>query len=281
MPSSGVIRFRVAYRDVAAAPPAVGTAAGVRTNWVLWEWHGWPINACLATGSLATDVNGWMDASDYLAAKNGTLTGCANSHLRLAVWDTDNLVGFGPPNKNGHYRLWLEWEDGGGLDREPLEHHLQLDNILPAIASYPNGLQVRLPDGTTIVPACGEAPQGSSQFQVWGQFDDAYYWRFSLVVRGGLPPTAVSYGPHNYWDPNDGTVGVKNTDDTGTTPNATTVRLRDIDMTDLGASFVDCCYLLDLYVYDASIRHEFSGLTPLDNSGSYYANTFITFAAAP
>lgn len=286
LPDSAVTRFRVSYRPNGAAVPAIGAASGIRTNWQLYEWHGWPINACLPTGSLVTDANGWMDASDYLDAKDGTLTGCANSGLRLAVWDTNNhQAGFGPANKDGHYVLWLEWEDGGGtLHREPVEHHLQLDNTLPTIAAYPDGLQVRLSGGGgAIVPACGEAPAGSSTFQAWGQFADLYYWNFSLILRGGAPPASFGYGPHNYWDLNDGTAGVKNTDTTGTTPDLTTVRLRDIHMTDLGASFTDCCYVLDLWVRDAAIRHSFNGRVANDSSGSYayQANAFVTFAAAP
>ena len=54
-------------------------------------------------------------------------------------------------------------------------------------------------------------------------------------------------------------------------------------MTDLGASFVDCCYDLDLWVRDAAIRHSFNGRVANENSGSDYwwANSFLTFAASP
>jgi hypothetical protein len=226
-----------------------------------------------------------MDASDYLGAKDGTMTGCANSGLRLGVWDTNNHLSLGPPDKNGHYVLWLEWEDGGGtLHREPYDHHLQLDNKLPTVAPYPDGLQVRLPGGGAIVPACGEAPPGTSNFEVWGQFDDLYYWNFVLNVRGGLPPASASFGPHNYYDPTDGTAGIKNTDDTGTNPNGTTVHLRNIDLSAaLGPAFKDCCYVLDLWVRDAAIRHSFNGRVANDNSGAsaWQAHAFVTFAAGP
>lgn len=283
LPSIGVDRFRVAYRPAGAPAPAVGAATGIRTTWKLFEWRWWPVPGCYLGPSLSTDASGWMDASDYLAAKNGTLTGCANSGLRLAVWNTDNTAGFdpGPADENGHYVLWLEWDDGA-LHREPFEHHLQLDNILPTIAPYPAGLQVRLPGGGVALPACNlDNPARGSTYEVWGQFDDAYYWKFSLALRGGDPPASVSYGPHNYWDANDGTAPIKNTDLTGTTPDLTTVHLRDINMTDLGASFKKCCYVLDLYVHDAAIRHSFNFQAANDNSGSYYAWTFVTFAATP
>jgi hypothetical protein len=278
LPDTNVTRFRVAYRPYGTALPAPGIASGVRTNWKLKVWHGWPINACLPTSSLNTDSDGWMDASDYLGARDGTLTGCVNSGFQLAVWDTaDHHVGFGPSNPNGHYILWLEWEDGGGiLHQEAYEHHVQLDNTLPTI----NDFQITLSDGTTPVGACGEAPPGESTFKVFGDFDDLYSWGYKLRVRGGNPPKSQAYGWHNYYD---GTPPVANTDSTGTNPAATTVFLRDIYMTDLGTSFTDCCYVLDLWVRDAAIRYTFNGITANDATGSdaWWDNTFLTFAAAP
>lgn len=283
LPSSGVERFRVAYRPAGDPVPPVGTALGIETRWRLREWRWFPVPGCYL-GPWLNTAGGWMDASDYLDAKNGILTGCTNPGLRLAVWDTNDRMGLGPADKDGHYVLWLEWEDGASvLHKEPFEHHLQLDNTLPEIAPYPDGLQVRLLDGTTIVPACGEAEAGVSEFQVWGQFDDDYYWNFRLQLRGGRPPASVGYGPHNYYDPDDGPPGLKNTDETGTMPDGTTVHLRNINMTDLGRSFVQCCYVLDLWVRDAAIRHSFNNRVANDNSGSlaWQANAFVTFAAGP
>lgn len=284
LPASGVARFRVAYRPAGSARPAAGTALGIQTHWRIKQWVGWPINNCLLGADLNTDANGWMPAATYLAAKSGTLTGCANSGLRLAVWDTDNELSLGPADKNGHYVLWLEWEDAGGtLHQEPLEHHLQLDNTLPQIAPYPAGLQVFLPGGLTPVPACGQAPSGNNKLEVWGQFKDDYYWNFYLEVRGGSPPASAGFGPHNYYDPTDGPPGLKNTDDTGTTPDGATVHLRDIDLAaTLGSSFKRCCYVLDLWVRDATVRHVFPDRNiAIDNSGAstYQAHAFVTFEA--
>ena len=298
-PAAGVTKFRVAYRPSGtAAPGAVDDPAtpGIRTRWRLAVPRPfWPFGCFIPSeGSvleqlLETDTRGWMNANDWFKAYDGTLTGCVNHNLRLAVWDTNNSQGLGwnPPDPNGHYVLWLEWQDGGGLHREPVEHNLQLDNKLPTIAPYPNGLQVYVnnPDGTrgSQVVACGSEKTGASKFQIWGQFADDYYSRFSLRVVGGGPPTAIAgFGPHRWWDPNDGTLGIKNTDDTGTAPNLTTVQLRNIDMAAaLGAAFTNCCYLLDLWVYDASIRHAFDKVVATDVSGDYYAYQPITFAAGP
>ncbi|MCF7890835.1 hypothetical protein K9M78_06405 [Candidatus Bipolaricaulota bacterium] len=285
LPDSGISRFRVAYRPAGDSIPPVGGASGIQTKWLLKEWRWWPTLGCYYSGrKLETDSSGWMDATKFSKAKDGTLTGCANNELRLAVWDTNNIRGLsGGIDKDGHYVLWLEWEDSNGLHKEPYEHHLQLDNTAPEISDVNNDgvsdVEVRLPDGSTLIPACGQA-ENVDELQVWSQFSDEYYWKFRLRIRGGEPPTNKWYGPHNYYDPDDGTPGLKNTKDKGTLPSGLK-HLRNIYMTDLGEKhFVDCCYGLDLWVWDASIRHSFNrkvvdGIRPLID------HAFITFEAAP
>lgn len=282
LPAAGVDRFRVAFRKAGAAAPAPGTASGIETAWKVKTFQFFPFPGCYYNTVLATDPDGWMDASDFLAARDGFP--CTNPAMQLAVWNTPAL---GNPDKDAHFVVWLEWDDGSALHREAVEHHVQLDNTLPVITPFPNGLQVRLPGGgaNDLVPACGEAPEGTSKFEVWGQFADDYYWNFRLRLKGGLPPAAVNYGPHAYYDATDGPPGLKNTDDTGTKPAPPPglQHLRDIDMTDLGASFQDCCYVLDLWVRDAAIRHSFNQKVVNDVSGSstFQANAFVTFAASP
>jgi hypothetical protein len=300
VPPSNVKRFRVAYREFTEPVPGIigdpGTPA-VQTVWHLkkgmfkwiplvgFEW------VCEQPSILATDGNGWMNAQDYIDAKNGigSYVGCPHE-LRLAVWNTMALPAGTPTgepipavrDREDHYALWLEWEDTAAvMHRESVDHNLQLDNTLPIIAAFPNGLQLRLTDGVTEVPACGEAPAGTSEFQVWGQFLDRYYSGFSLGLKGGNPPAAAGYGPHQFYDPTDGTLGVKNTDDTGTTPDATTVRLRDISLLDLGSSATKCCYFLEMYVYDRAIRHTFDGTFVNSFTGGNWSYAFMTFAGAP
>ncbi len=279
MPDSGVTRFRVAYRPDGAAYLGTDTHEGIRTAWRIYQRAPfWPF-PCTLSGNLSTDANGWMDANTYMGYKDGTLTGgCPNNGLQLAVWNTDNMVGFepGPADENGHYVLWLEYDDGTTIAREPVEHHVQLDNVLPVI----NDFQVTLQDGSTPVDACGEAPNGEHIFKVYADFADDYYWGYLLRVRGGAPPDGETYGWHNYYD---GTAAVVNTDRTGTKPDATTVLLRSIDMEDLEESFTDCCYVLDLWVRDGAIRHSFNKRVATEDTGSsaYWTNEFLTFAAAP
>ncbi len=306
LPLGNVKRFRVVYREASEAVPAPGdmNTPAIQTAWRLLEWD-WIMGVCKLSNTpvLSTDGNGWMDAVSYLEAKTGndmggalgTITdGCVNPELRLAVWNTAALPAGTPagdpiPNlhdREDHYVVWLEWEDTSNVfHRELVDHHLQLDNTLPIITPFPNGLQVRLSNGITPVPACGEAPQGLSQFQVWGRFADRFYSHFSLRLAGGSPPAAVGYGPHFFYNLADGTPPIKNTNGTGTNSPLNLVHLRDIDMTDLNTpdriSFTDCCYVLDINVYDRSIRHTFDGYVVNDASGSFYSNDFVTFAAAP
>jgi len=277
MPNTGVNRFRVANRKAGDAYLGVDTHDGIQTSWLIYQRAPfWPF-PCILSGNLSTDANGWMDAAMYQGYKDGTLTGgCPNAGLKLAVWNTDSVPGFapGPADPNGHYVLWLEYDDGV-IRREPVEHHLQLDNILPKI----NDFQVTLADGSTPVGACGEAPNGEHIFKVYADFNDDYYWGYKLRVRGGNPPGGKTYGWHNYYD---GTPAVLHTDRTGTKPDANTVLLRNIDMEDL-PHFTDCCYVLDLWVRDGAIRHGFNKRVTNDGTGSsaWWANEFLTFAAAP
>jgi hypothetical protein len=201
---------------------------------------------------------------------------CPNSGLRLAVWDSQNTMGLGPLNPDGHYVVWLEWDTGGPIHTEAFEHHLQLDNTLPKLKD----LKVTLKDGTTPVAACGDAPPGEHIFKVYADLADAHYWSYLIQVKGGNPPTTVTYGWHNYYD---GTPEVVNTNATGTTPVNTTVFLRDIDMNDFGKAFTSCCYLLELYVRDAAIRHSFNNRVANETTSGYWTSVsqFITFAAVP
>lgn len=293
LPDTGVTRFRIAYRSAGTPAPMPGdtsVSTGIVTKWQLRGPHpvfGWCSSSPAARVPLETDANGWMEASDYRESKLGTLgghtNGCANSGLRLAVWNTAALPA---AERDGHLVVWLEWEDAGGtIHRRPFDHHIQLDNTSPQIAAYPNGLQVKLADGSgEIVPACGEAPSEDSEFEVWSQFADDYYHGFRLTVFGGEPPTSHSFASadsnsfHAYFEPHDGTPGVKNTDLTGTMPDLTTVHLRNIDMTALGDAFKRCCYMLRLRVFDAAIRHGFNGRVA-NPIGSHETTAFTTFQA--
>lgn len=266
LPSDGGIsRFRVAFRPVDIPVQPAGTAPGIQTNWIIEEWG--PRSCDYYGGELSTDSNGWMDAGEYLAAMDEP---CAQNNLYLAVWDTRDLV-----DPNGHYVLWLEWEDANGvLHKESYEHHLQLDNIAPVV----DGVQIKLPgDNTDETPAVsmgGEVPAGAV-LEIWGQFSDDHFQEFRLVLRGGDPPIEFYYPRISYY-----VSLTDNIDNTGTTPDDMNVYLVDLDMVGDSPSFTaPCCYVLDLDVSDAAIRHNFDGKRVREISSITSAST--TFSVAP
>jgi len=286
-----IARFRVAYESITMA----GFNGEIQTSWRLRKPTGPAWAPCVwqpVTENLSTDANGWMDAQDFVDALVGNPTGitgngslgCANPHLHLAVWASQSLPA---DRQNDLMRVRLEWElTDTTVVPATVAHNIQLDNILPEIPAYPGGFEVRLMDGVTQVPACGEAPSGESVFQVWADFADRHYWFFTLTVEGGDPPTTHAFASpsgdnrHEYFEtPDDATVPLKNTDDTGTIPDGSLVHLRNIDMTELGESFQRCCYLLEIRVYDAAIRHSFSGFTPSTSLGLNDTRRITTFEA--
>ncbi|MBI1296134.1 hypothetical protein GC175_14365 [bacterium] len=270
-----IVEFRVAFRETSAAPPTPGTSSAIQTSWRIREWYGTP-PFCRPTGTFAPDGDGWFNAADYRFYQSGS-GGCPNGGLVLAVWDTLN-----DPNvldKDGHYVLWLEWRTtlGGTVFREPVDHHVQLDNTAPKIDAF----ELRTAGGTT-VPACGGASAGTDVFEVYADFSDAYLLGYRIRLRGGNPPASAYYpspgGWHGYWE---GAPYAANLNGQGTTPAGLQL-LREIDMNDLGGSYVECCYVLDLWVSDAAIRHNFNRYYAYpDQPGWAWPNVFLTFAAAP
>ncbi|MCD6289802.1 MAG: hypothetical protein J7M34_04805 [Anaerolineae bacterium] len=272
--SDDIVEFRVAFRDVSDPVPTPGTAPGIQTHWRTWEWYMTP-PYCRPTGTFDPDSDGWFNAATYRSLRSGA-GGCPNGGLVLAVWDTLN-----DPNvldKDGHYVIWLEWRTApsGPIFREPVDHHVQLDNTRPKI----NKLELRTPSGTVVQP-CGGAPAGTHVLQVFGDFHDDYFLGYRLRVRGGNPPNSAYYPGsatwHQYWD---GAPYATNLGELGTTPSGLQY-LRDIDMEDLGDSFVECCYVLDLWVSDAAIRHNFNRFYAWPAQPWGWPNKFLTFAAAP
>jgi hypothetical protein len=286
MPPDAATRFRVVFREHTEPVPASVGASTTRNIQTLWSLKSWdPILAtCKYQGlTLSTDTDGWMDVIDYWEAKTGldfdgdSLTytdGCENDGLVLAVWNT---FGLPAPERDGHHVIWLEWDGASGLEREPVEYHVQLDNTRPQLT----GLEVRLMDGSTVVETCGEAPEGVSEFQVFGEFKDAYHGQFSISIKGGTPPP-LNYGPHPHYSADDGS-GFSNTDNGGTIGTGLQ-HLRNINMADMGDRFTKCCYILELYVSDRAILHTFNNrqANPTNSwtSAPFYP-LYVTFAAAP
>lgn len=267
IPVDGILQadtteFRVMYANIAD-----GIAHPILTTWKINQWTGDIFNPCAPTGTWGNSApDGWFDAAQYRTYRF-TPGICPNTHLVLAVWNSLTAA-----EKDGHYIIWLEYRTsvgGATIFREAMDHHVQLDNTAPKIVN----LELRTLDGT-LVPPCGGAGAGVSQFNVHAEIRDQYFDQFVIHVKGGNPPNTATYS--KAWYPIDLT---DHLDITGTVPVGTQF-VQQIDMTDLGASFVNCCYLMEMYAYETTIHHHFDGqLAYLVNSP--YDYKFTTFAAAP
>jgi hypothetical protein len=267
-----VTEFRVAFRPNGQPRPAPDSAPGINTTWKIQNTTGF---SCQYNATYVDNGNGWFTFADY--SHHRFVEPCIDGGVVLAVWDTLN-----DPNiadRSGHYILWLEWKTTGGgatVFQEPVDHHVQLDNQKPVISK----LELRTPDGTVVLP-CGNQPN-VEKLEVYAEFNDNFFGGYRLRVRGGNPPKSVYYPSstdwHNYWD---GTPETASLDANGTTPGGLQL-LREIDMKDLGASYVECCYDLDLWINDRAIRHTFNQIYAWpDQPGWAWPSKFLTFAAAP
>jgi hypothetical protein len=279
-------QFRVRYANILDAVPHT-----IKTQWTINEWTGDIFDPCDPTGSWgnASDPDGWFTAAQYMAYRFTPST-CPNTHLVLSVWNSVegvNPFDSAPFDKDGHYILWLEYRTTGGgmtIFREAMDHHVQLDNTAPQIVgALPFGnIELRKhsadPNNAPgeLVPPCGHSHGGDALFDVYAEIDDEYFDSLVVNVKGGNPPNLATYSKvwYNPVDPTD------NIDNKGTMPPGSKRYILTIDMTDLGASFVDCCYLLDMYVYETTIHHSFSGQLAQVVTAPYDYD-FLTFAAAP
>ena len=269
IPIDGIIQadtteFRVMYADISDGVPHP-----IMTTWKINIWTGNIFDPCddsTVTWGNGGSTDGWFDANQYRAYRF-TPGFCPNTHLVLAAWNSKIVA-----NPDGQHIIWLEYRTAGGgatIYREPMDHHVQLDNTAPQILN----MELRTLDGT-VVPACGGAGAGVTQFNVYAEIHDEWFDQYRIYIKGGNPPAAAPYV--KAWYPVDPT---DHLDNRGTTPAGLQL-IQTIDMTDLGASFVSCCYLLEMYAHETTIHHSFNGhIAQVVNSP--YAYSFLTFAAAP
>ena len=229
--------FRVVYRK---ADAGIGNGTGIAVQ----SGEGWMVkDQDIVTGDCIVDVpwfsdaNGWYDAARYRELKP------CNEPLILTNWNTLGM-------EDGLYRVWFEFKRNDVVEREPVDHFVQLDNTNPTFEEFD------IPNGTCTIYGSADMNYTDSLGRgilVQGQFQDDHFWRYMLRICGDSYPYH-GYGLINYYDP-----GPKaaNLDDTGTTPDGTLVDLHRVSVFDLAPSPMECAYSADLLLWDRTIVGTF------------------------
>lgn len=228
-----VTRFRVVYRK-ADSGPGNGTGIDVQSGcgWMVKD----PMTSCATDVPWFSDSGGWYDAVRYRE-----LLPC--NSLILTNWNTLGM-------EDGLYRVWLEYERGGIVERAPVDHFVRVDNTNPKFEN------LEIPNGTC--PLYGDidmnvADSLGTGILVRGQFNDTHFWKYRLRIGGD------AYGYHyydviNYYDP---TPKAANLDDTGTMPDGTLIDLHRVSVHDLVTNPMECAYSTDLLLWDRTVVGAF------------------------
>ncbi|MEA1908049.1 MAG: carboxypeptidase regulatory-like domain-containing protein [Euryarchaeota archaeon] len=227
-----VTRFRVVYKADSGPGNETGIDVQSGCGWMVKD----PMTGCATDVPWFSDSDGWYDAVRYRE-----LLPC--NPLILTNWNTLGM-------DDGLYRVWLEYERGGTIEREPVDHFVRVDN------THPKFEDLEIPNGTC--PLYGDIDMNTidslgTGILVRGQFSDDHFWKYQLRIGGD------AYGYHyynviNYYDP-----GIKaaNLDDTGTTPDGTLVDLHRVSVHDLITNPMKCAYSTDLLLWDRTVVGAF------------------------
>ena len=251
------LRFRVLYDDLSDGPdyPIGDPIAVPWGNWKLRDvniYHptgctpGWPLD----WGT--SDPGGWYDGPLFRTYRDLGGSAECNDDLALTSWDTGpaanpNATSPGTPKvADGLYAVWLEWETAGGIDREPMPHHVRVDNHYTEIED------LEIPAGAG---HCPEYTGTDTSFMVRGQFSDDHFWAYQLRINGDCyPGSGHFYTQTHYYA---GTAAAAHLDETGTTPDGTLVDLHIVDLQDLAPNPIACAYSIELRVWDRTIVGRF------------------------
>jgi hypothetical protein len=226
-----VNRFRVVFRKAA---DGLGAGAGIP----VLPAEGWQVKqrnpitgACTLTVPWASDADGWYDGPTFRS-----LLFC-NPNLILTNWKTASA-----PDPNTLYRVWLEFDRGGGIETEPSAHLVRLDN------RYPDITDLGIPGGACTTYSAGDMP-----IMVQGAFADEHFWYYQLSIAGDLYPDHSSSAVRYY----DATPAAAHLNGLGTTP-AGLQDLHQVTVFDLSPTPKRCAYAVRLWVTDRTIDGYFN-----------------------
>ena len=260
--ASCVTKFRVVYR--ADGDTSDGTTI-LPGTWTVGDPSAWNPMTLQCEGTMARpapDAQGYYDAVEYQG-----LLQC--DPLPLTNWHTPAA-----PDPDGLYEVRIDYLVGTTEYHGPW-YRVQLDNTLPDI----NDLNLVVNAGSTGgSESCPLYTSANMPLMLQGDFDDAHFWRYRASIDGDLYP-AHTYTLTHYYD---STLAATNLDDTGTTPDNTLVNLHPVSVYDIVPNPADCCYSVDVRVWDRTILGTFWGYRALTSAQiGTWVNDDIYFAFQP
>lgn len=234
-----VTKFRVVHRADGDTGDGTPILPG---TWTVGDPAAWNPMTLQCEGTMprpAPDAQGYFDAAEYQ-----TLLQC--DPLPLTNWHTPAA-----PDPNGMFEIRLDYLVGATTHHGPW-YRVQLDNKLPDI----NQLRLVVAEGSSGgSPSCPVYSAANMPLMLQGDFNDDHFWRYRASIDGDLYPAHVYTLTHYY----DGTLAAANLDDTGTTPDSTLVNLHPVSVYDIVPNPADCCYSVDVRVWDRTIWGTFWG----------------------
>lgn len=236
-----VTRFRVVYRPLGDTGGGTPILPG---TWTVGDPSTWDSTTYQCLGTMprpGPDAQNYFDATEYQ-----TLQQC--NDLPLTNWNTLAVT-----TTVGTYEVRLDYEESGGIIKHGPWYKVKVDNALPVI------------DELKLVVKPGSSGGGTSDCPIYradnmpltlqGQFHDDHFWRYRASIDGDLYPAHV-YPLTTYYA---GTPAAANLDDTGTTPDGTLVNLHQVSVFDIVPNPADCCYSVNVLVWDRAIWGTFHG----------------------
>ncbi len=236
-----VTKFRVVYRPDGDTGDGTVILPG---TWTVGDPSSWDAISMTCVDTMPRplpDAQGYYDAVEY----DGLLQCNA---LPLTNWHTYEAEL--PLLPDGLYEVRLDYQVGATTYHGPW-YPVRLDNTLPVIDDLALVVQPGTSSGGSA--SCPVYSVANMPLMLQGQFQDEHFWRYRATIDGDLYP-AHPYTLTNYYD---GTAAAANLDDTGTTPDGNLVNLHEVSVYDIVPDPADCCYSVEVRVWDRTIWGKF------------------------
>ncbi|HUW14044.1 MAG TPA: hypothetical protein VM537_30245 [Anaerolineae bacterium] len=239
--ASCVTKFRVVRRPQGDTGDGTPVLPG---PWNVGDPTTWDPMTMSCLGTMPRPV---PDAQSYYdAVEFAWLRQCDDS-LPLTSWDTYDTATETPLFPDGLYEVRLDYMVGATTHHGPW-YQVRLDNTLPEILDLALVVNSGSSGGSVSCPVYTAA---NMPLTLRGEFADEQFWRFRASIDGDLYP-AHTYPLKNYYD-------VGYLDDTGTIPDGSLVDLHQVSVYDIVPNPVDCCYSVEVTVWDRTIWGRFHG----------------------